>query len=313
MESIVKGGDSGEPALAPGKPQESPLYLAATRTHKDWKAMPPKENDKLTGDQLSAIQQWIAGGAPWPDDARRSEIAKANADQWAAEDGAPVKTSGGLSADWTNRKYKPENLWAYQPLRLVAPADFDPRSGARNPIDLLIEARLSAIGLVPAPLADRRTLLRRATYDLLGLPPTPEEIAAFLGDPAPDTAAFSKVVERLLASPHYGEQWGRHWLDVARYADSSGLANDYLRGNAWRYRDYVVRAFNDDKPYDDFVREQIAGDEIAASQSDSPETTAPNSRAPVFRAAHRPRLLAHGPLGTHLHGSSPHRAPALPR
>ena len=285
-EGLLKGGDSGEPALAPGKPEESPLYLAATRAQKDWKAMPPKENDKLTGEQLSAIRQWIAGGAPWPDEARRSEIAKTNADQWAAEDGAPVKTSGGLSAEWTDRKYKPENLWAYQPLKAAIPPNFDPRSGDRNPIDLLIDAKLSAAGLAPAPLADRRTLIRRATFDLLGLPPAPEDIHAFLGDPAPDSEAFSKVVERLLASPHYGEQWGRHWLDVTRYADSSGLANDYLRGNAWRYRDYVVRAFNDDKPYDDFIREQIAGDEIAQAQSDAqreaPETTAAaNSRAPA--------------------------------
>ena len=265
MEGLLKGGDSGEPALAPGKPEESPLYLAAARSDKDWKAMPPKENDKLIGEQLSAIWQWIAGAAPWPNEARRLEIAKASADKWAAEDGAPVKTSGGLSAEWTNRKYKPENLWAYQPLKVSISPDYDPRAGGRNPIDLLIDAKLARAGLAPAPAADRRTLIRRATFDLLGLPPAPLEIDAFLRDPAPDSEAFSKVVERLLASPHYGEQWGRHWLDVTRYADSSGFANDYIRGNAWRYRDYVVRAFNEDKPYDDFIREQIAGDEIAES------------------------------------------------
>jgi hypothetical protein len=299
LEGLLKGGDSGEPALAPGKPEESPLYLAASRTHKDWKAMPPKENDKLTDEQLSAIRQWIAGAAPWPDEARRLEIANANAAQWAAEDGASVKTSGGLSPEWTNRKYKPENLWAYQPLKTVIPPNFEPQSGARSPIDLLIDAKLAASGLAPAPLADRRTLIRRATFDLLGLPPRPEDIDAFLGDPAPDGEAFSKVVERLLASPHYGEQWGRHWLDVARYADSSGLANDYLRGNAWRYRDYVVRAFNADKPYDDFIREQIAGDEIAEAQFEPSETTAAGdavkSRAPASELLIAAGFLRMGP------------------
>jgi hypothetical protein len=122
--------------------------------------------------------------------------------------------------------------------------------------------------LQPAPLADRATLIRRATFDLTGLPPSPEEVAAFHNDPLPDEQAFAKVVERLLASPHYGERMAQHWLDVVRYADSSGFANDYERGNAWRYRDYVVRAFNADKPYTQFVREQIAGDEIAP---DDPE------------------------------------------
>jgi hypothetical protein len=117
-------------------------------------------------------------------------------------------------------------------------------------------------GLSVAPAADRITLLRRASFDLTGLPPTPAEIDAFLHDPLPDTEAFAKVVDRLLASPHYGERMAQHWLDVVRYADSSGFANDYVRGNAWRYRDYVVRAFNEDRPYDQFVREQIAGDEI---------------------------------------------------
>jgi len=296
MESLLKGGDSGEPALAPGKPEQSPLYLAATRTDPDWKAMPPKENDKLTSEQLSAIRQWIAGGAPWPDEARRGEIAAANEKQWAAEDGAPVKTSGGLSAEWTNRKYKPENLWAYQPLKVAIPPDFDPQSSARNPIDLLIDAKLVAAGLAPAPLADRRTLIRRATFDLLGLSPAPEDIDAFLRDPAPDDVAFSKVVERLLASPHYGEQWGRHWLDVTRYADSSGLANDFLRGNAWRYRDYVVRAFNEDKPYDAFIREQIAGDEIAEAQANSPEPAAAvNHRASASDLLIAPGFLRMGP------------------
>lgn len=255
---LLKGGDSGEPSFIAGAPEKSPLYLASTRTHDDWEPMPPKENDRLSAEQLGWIKQWIAGGAPWPEESRQKVIAKTYADQWSAEDGIMVKTSGGLSADWTNRRYTPENLWAYQPLR-PATAKAEPSA-----IDQFLQASRPA-GLKPAPPADRRTLLRRATFDLLGLPPTPEEVRAFVDDPADEDTAFGAVVERLLASPHYGEKWGQHWLDVVRYADTSGFANDYARGNAWRYRDYVVRAFNADKPYDQFIREQIAGDEIDAA------------------------------------------------
>ncbi|MBI5395900.1 MAG: PSD1 domain-containing protein [Verrucomicrobia bacterium] len=254
--TMLKGGESRQPTLVPGEPEKSRLYVAVTRRDPDL-AMPPKENDRLNAEQIGWIRQWIAAGAPWPDGAGKTQSAK-----WDADYGLPVKTSGGLSADWTNRKYKPENLWAYQPLKKRAVPSI------QNPIDALIAAKLPA-GLQTAPLADRRTLLRRATLDLTGLPPTSEEIADFLTDREPDDRAFAKVVERLLASPHYGEQWARHWLVVARYADSSGFANDYARGNAWRYRDYVVRAFNDDMPYDRFVREQLAGDEMDAS---NPET-----------------------------------------
>ena len=260
LASTLKGGDTGKPALVPGQPERSPLYLAVTRAHKDWEPMPPKENDKLRAEQIGWLREWIVGGAPWPDASRVAEITKANADKWSAEDGVPVKTSGGLSAEWTNRRYKPENLWAYQPVK--KPAISGQRSAVSNPIDAFLAAKFPA-GLKPAPLADRRTLIRRATFDLLGLPPTPEEVAAFLADKASDEVAFAKLVDRLLDSPHYGEQWGRHWLDVVRYADSSGFANDYARGSTWRYRDYVVRAFNSDKPYDQFIREQLAGDEIA--------------------------------------------------
>jgi mono/diheme cytochrome c family protein len=260
--SLIKGGESDGPAVIQGEPEKSPLFLAVRRLDTaDWEPMPPKENDKLTSEQIGWIKEWIAGGAPWPDEARLKEIARANASQWSAEDGVAVPTSGGLAPEWTNRKYKLENLWAYQPLRKPAV----PTGTGNNPIDTLLAAKMPP-GLVPAPLADRRTLLRRATFDLIGLPPTPEEIAAFLQDPAPDATAWATVIERLLASPHYGEKWGQHWLDVVRYADSSGFANDYARGSAWRYRDYVIRAFNEDKPYDQFVREQIAGDEIAESR-----------------------------------------------
>jgi mono/diheme cytochrome c family protein len=263
---LFRGGESSEAAVIPGTPEKSPLYLSVLRDHADWEPMPPKENDKLTSEQIGWIKQWIAGGAPWPNEAKRKELTAKHADKWSAEDGILVPTSGGLAADWTNRRYKQENLWAYLPVR-KPDLEKERKSEGENPIDTLLAAKMPA-GLAPAPLADRRTLLRRATFDLLGLPPTPEEVAAFLADPESDERAFAKVVERLLASPHYGEQWGRHWLDVVRYADSSGFANDYTRGNAWRYRDYVIRAFNHDKPYDQFIREQIAGDEMAERMKD---------------------------------------------
>jgi hypothetical protein len=262
-EGLLKGGESGEPSLVAGKPDESPIYHAITRSSHQWSAMPPKENDALNMQQVDYIKQWIAGGAPWPDPKRLAELTKASSTQWDAADGVQVATSGGLSEEWTRRRYKQENLWAYQPL----PKDQGSamKDGGGNPIDAFIDRRLKELGIPAAPPADRRTLIRRATFDLIGLPPTPAEIEAFVRDPAPDEEAIGNVVDRLLASPHYGEQWGRHWLDVVRYADSSGYANDYERGNAWRYRDYVVRAFNDDKPYDQFIREQIAGDELDPS------------------------------------------------
>jgi len=275
LQDALEGGDSLKPALVPGAPDQSPFYLAVTRRHEDWKAMPPKENDALTADQVRYVEDWIAAGAPWPDGARTTEIL-AGKDKWSAEEGVGVATSGGLADDWTNRRYKAENLWAYQPLKKpVVPNALSSSfpSPKSNPIDAFIDARLAEISLLPAPRADRRTLIRRVTFDLTGLPPTPEEIGAFLADPADDVAAFATVVDRLLASPHYGEQWARHWLDVVRYADSSGFANDYARGNAWRYRDYVVRAFNADKPYDQFLREQIAGDEIAPNDAEASVAT----------------------------------------
>lgn len=258
LAALLKGGESGKPSLVPGKPEESPLYLAVTRRHDDWEAMPPKEADKLHAEQVTWIKDWIAGGAPWPDAARQKGILSANEARWSAEDGVKVKTKGALSPEWAERKYKPEALWAYAPVKRPAI-----RIGAgQNPVDRLIALKMPD-GLTPAPPADARTFIRRATFDLLGLPPSPTEVAAFEEAYAkePDLAVKA-LVERLLASPHYGERMAQHWLDVTRYADSSGFANDYERGNAWRYRDYVVRTFNQDKPYDRFIKEQIAGDEI---------------------------------------------------
>src|SRR5262245_41398552 len=242
-ESALRGGESGQPAIVPGKPGESRMYHAVRRIV-DVAAMPPKMNDRLSGEQVEVIRRWLVAGAEWPPPGATAEPAE----------GVGVRTSGGLSPEWTNRKYRSEDLWAYQSVRRPV------LSAGKHPIDALLTPPMDALRLAPAPPADKHALIRRVTFDLTGLPPTPDEIDAFLRDDSP--IAFEKVVDRLLASPHYGEQMTRHWLDVARYADSSGFANDYDRGNAWRYRDYVIRSFNTDKPYDRFVKEQIAGDEI---------------------------------------------------
>ena len=258
---LLKGGESEEPSIVPGKPLQSPLYLAVTREHEDdWESMPPKENDKLSTVQVAYIKDWIVGGAPWPDVKQIAELLKQQ-DPWALEDGLRVKTSGGLSEVWTNRKYDSKNLWAYQPVKR-SPAPMD----SANAIDAFINVGIPN-GLKPAPEADRLTLIRRATFDLTGLPPTPEEIEFFVNDIKPD--AYKRLIERLLETHHYGEQWGRHWLDVVRYADSGGFANDYERPNAWRYRDYVIHSFNEDKSYDQFIREQVAGDEIDPNSTEN--------------------------------------------
>ncbi len=249
--SLIKGGDEfGDKVLQPGKGERSLLYRSVARTEEDYE-MPPKEADRLTEEQIWWVRDWINAGAPWPDDKRIAEIEKAYAE------GVTVPTSGGLSDDWTNRRYKPEHLWAYQPLKKTkVPAD-------ANPIDWFIDARLKAVGLKPAPDAKPRELARRLSFGLTGLPPHPNAANKFAADFKKDPrAAVAAYAKRLMSSRHYGEHFGRHWLDVARYADTAGFANDYTRPNAWRYRDYVIRAFNDDKPYYRFVREQIAGDEI---------------------------------------------------
>jgi mono/diheme cytochrome c family protein len=282
-QGLLAGGESGEPAVIPGEPEASPLFQAIR-----WEGleMPPKENDRLNEKEVDYVRQWIVAGAPWPDAERVRMILRQTDEAGNEESGVLVPTSGGLTLGWTNRRYSPEDLWAYQPIRRLPTDSFsavssedtsensseanapDTSGNQTNPVDWLLEKQFRERGIEPAPPASRQAWIRRATFDLTGLPPTPEEVRDFLQDPASDAEACARVVERLLASPHYGEKWGRHWLDVVRYADSSGFANDYERGNAWRYRDYVIRAFNDDKPYDQFVREQLAGDEI---NSDDPE------------------------------------------
>src|SRR5262249_4973816 len=150
--------------------------------------------------------------------------------------------------------------WAWkQPVRPALPAVKD-QAWVLNPIDAFVLGRLETAGLHPAPEATREQLLRRVTFDLIGLPPTPEEIDSFVNDRSAE--AWARVVDRLLASPHYGERWGRHWLDLVRFAESNGYEHDEIRRDAWRYRDYVIRSFNSDKPYDRFIKEQLAGDEL---------------------------------------------------
>ncbi len=263
LDQALHGGDSAAPALVPGEIAKSSIYLAATRQHAEWSPMPPKEADKLSAEQLAWLQRWIETGGEWPDKQRQAIIVAAFDEAWSAEDGVEVATSGGLSESWTKRKYRPEALWAYQPVMKPNVA----KNGSAA-IDELIALKLPS-GLPNAPRGDARTLIRRATFDLTGLPPTPADVEQFVVESESNPqSAFAQLIDRLLESPHYGERMAQHWLDVVRYADSSGFANDFERGNAWRYRDYVIRAFNDDKPFDQFIREQIAGDEIDPNNSE---------------------------------------------
>ena len=257
---LQAGGDSGETLIDPSDAEKSPLLRAVLRNDDVWSAMPPKENDRLTDSEVATLRLWITSGAVWPEAERLKELRDlVSRDEEKA--GVRVATSGGLSPEWTNRQYAPADLWAYQPIS----------RSERLEIDSLIEAELAKRELTAAPPADRRTLIRRVTLDLVGLPPGHREVDAFVSDPRADDVVVAELVDRLLASPHYGERMAQHWLDVTRYADSAGFANDYERGSAWRYRDYVVRSFNADKPYDRFVIEQIAGDEWAAANPDLPE------------------------------------------
>lgn len=257
--ALLKGGDSGTPALTPGKPMQSPLFLAATREHEpDWSAMPPKENDRLNHRQIEALKEWITLGAPWPDEKTRAKYTTLERKKIRTAEGLLVNTSGGLSEEWTYRRYLPADIWAFQPIQKTIKPQH-----SKNPVDAFVLQKLKSTNINPAPQAHFRTLVRRAYYDLTGLPPTPFEIYQFrLQWDKDPTAAWNKLIDMLLASPHYGERWGQHWLDIVRYSDTGGYSNDYERSNAWRYRDYVIRSFNNDKPYSDFVVEQIAGDEI---------------------------------------------------
>jgi hypothetical protein len=226
----VKGGDSG-PAIAPGAPDKS-LLLHRLKAGE----MPPGDK-KVPADKIALVERWIAAGAL----ALRDE---------------PEKLPPGIDITPEERAF-----WFFQPLRRPEPPRFSAADRVRTPVDAFVLARLREKGLSFNPDAEPLTLLRRASLDLTGLPPTPDEVTAFLADTSPD--AYERLLDRLLASPQYGERWGRHWLDVAGYADSDGDGtSDTPRPYAWKYRDYVIRAFNADKPLDRFVVEQLAGDEL---------------------------------------------------
>jgi hypothetical protein len=221
-EALLKGGDSG-PAFVPGDPDNSLLIQAIRQTHAEIKMAPDK---KLPDPVIADFATWIKNGAVWP----------------------------------KSRRLASAKHWAFEPVRKPNPLP-DRSRWSDHPIDCFVSAKHRAKGLIAVPPAEKRVLLRRITFDLIGLPPTPEEVDAFVKDGSPD--AWDRVIERLLASPHYGERWGRHWMDVARYADTAGDNADYPIPEARYYRDYIIDSFNADKPYDQFVREQIAGDILA--------------------------------------------------
>ena len=238
----LRGGESG-PVIVPGKSGESLLWKRVSSTDDD-ERMPPN-GKPLTAAQLAALKAWIDAGAVWPE---------SDADRAAAND-------------------KRREHWAWQPIKRVTPEWHDAprresrRGASRHTVDAFLEAKLHANKLTMSPEADRRTLIRRLTFDLHGLPPTPEEVEAFASDR--DPRAYDKLVDRLLDSPHYGERWARHWLDIAHFADTHGFERDQRRDNAWRYRDWVIRTLNADKPYDDFLRDQIAGDVLRPDDPDA--------------------------------------------
>jgi len=224
MRSVaLKGGDQGEAPILPKDAAKSPLFRFVSGEDEDM-LMPPKESGKprLSTEELKSIQAWLDEGAVWPD-------------------------------EYSGQKREPSSHWSLQPLAMPAVP-----VGPGNAVDAFIQQKLAEKKLTLSPEADRRTLIRRLSFDLLGLPPSPGEIDAFLADESP--TAYETLVDRLLASSHYGERWGRHWLDIARYTESQGFEYDRLRENAWHYRDYVIQSFNDDKPYRQFMKEQIAGD-----------------------------------------------------
>jgi cytochrome c553 len=241
--NLLKGGESG-PAAIPGKPADS-LIIQAIR-YNDTPKMPPTE--KLKDREIDVLTRWVQMGLPWPEPKQTLSASVAT--------GGPTKEQ--------------REFWSFQPVRDYAPPAVMERSWPHSAIDRFILAKLEENGLRPAKPADKRTLIRRATFDLIGLPPTPAEIDAFLADDSPQ--AFSRVVDRLLSSPHYGERWGRHWLDLVRYTDSfdarivNGPGNEMDVTEAWRYRDWVVDAFNRDLPYDQFITDQLAGDILAAKE-----------------------------------------------
>lgn len=255
-DAALKGGDNG-PSLVVGKPEES-LVIQAVRFDNPDLQMPPK--DRLSDPQVAALVEWIQQGAIWPE-----SVAEPATSSDTPVGDAFTDANNPIRKIWNGERL---DLWSLKPPVTVAV----PTPGGmvfENPIDAFITQKLVEAGATPSPAADRRTLIRRVTFDLIGLPPTPEEVDAFVADN--DPAAYDKLVTRLLNSPHYGERQARLWLDVVRYADTHGYERDEFRPLAWKYRDYVVRAFNSDKPFDRFVTEQLAGDELVAGLPSTPE------------------------------------------
>ncbi len=271
--ALLKGGENG-PALLLGKPGDSLLLQAVMHAKKDLE-MPPKE--KLTANDIAVLKRWIEDGAPWPENATNETVAGAPksgtkiGDAWSDPRNPIVKIFGGQRLD----------LWSLKPINCVEPPkpllnrsvrtkgalavslNTDLLSAdhwTRNPIDNFIVAKLTEKKLRPSPEADKRTLTRRLFFDLIGLPPAPEEMNEFLNDKRRD--AYERLVDKLLASPRYGEHQARLWMDVIRYSDSNGFDWDEFRPRAWRFRDYVIRSFNADKPFDQLIREELAGDEL---------------------------------------------------
>ncbi len=235
-EALKGGGESGE-ALVAGAPQASLLIEALKYESFE---MPP--NGQLAEQTIARFEQWIAEGATWPENTKQ------------------LREESGAIAD------EDRHWWAFQPVIKQTPPQLHLEQWPRNDIDRFVLGGLEAIGMTPAPQADRLVLVRRLYFDLLGLPPTPEEITHFVNDGSTD--AWERLIQQLLDDPRYGEHWARHWLDLVRYSESDGWNQDAYRADIWRYRDYVVDAFNSDKPYPEFVREQLAGDELSASDVD---------------------------------------------
>ncbi len=239
-DGIRDGGDSGH-AVVPGDPGESLILKALRWQDKDLRMPPQKEGGKLPDNVIADFEKWIKMGAPDP------------------------REGGAVAAHKKTDPDHAKDFWAFQIPKASPAPEVKDTAWPRGDLDRFILAAQEAKELHPVKDADRRTLIRRVTFDLIGLPPSPEEVDAFLRDQSAD--AFGKVVDRLLASPQFGERWGRHWLDVARYAESTGKERNFTFPTAWHYRDYVVAALNADKPYDEFIREQIAGDLLLAKDS----------------------------------------------
>jgi hypothetical protein len=243
-EAILAGGESG-PAAVSGKPAES--LLIDVIGYRNTVQMPPKA--KLPEAEIAILTDWVRRGLPWPN----------------SKPSSPA-TASATTTDFSDEQ---KSFWAFQPINRPLPPAVKNEAWIRSPVDRFVLSELESRGLSVAREADRRTLMRRVTIDLTGLLPTPDEVAEFVADASPD--ALERLIDRLLASPRYGERWGRHWLDLARYADSNGLDENLAYANAFRYRDYVIRSMRADKPYDRFLIEQIAGDllEVSTAESDA--------------------------------------------